>query len=66
MKILRRLGKKAHQCVMVEDDLANLKTAYKIGMKTILVSKQNKKNNFCRQAHYKNYSVEIELLDKFF
>jgi len=42
-KILRQLGKKAHQCIMVEDDLANLKTAYKIGMKTILVSKQNKK-----------------------
>lgn len=42
-KILRQLGKKAHQCVMVEDDLANLKTAYRIGMRTILVSKQNKK-----------------------
>ena len=45
-KILRRIGKKAHQCVMVEDDLANLKTAYKIGMKTILVSRQNKKTIF--------------------
>jgi putative hydrolase of the HAD superfamily len=42
-KILRQLGKKGHQCVMVEDDLANLKTAYKIGIQTILVSKQNKK-----------------------
>jgi putative hydrolase of the HAD superfamily len=31
---------------MVEDDLANLKTAYKIGMKTILVSRQNKKPIF--------------------
>jgi putative hydrolase of the HAD superfamily len=45
-KILRQLGKKAHQCVMVEDDLANLKTAYRIGMQTILVSKQNKKTIF--------------------
>jgi putative hydrolase of the HAD superfamily len=45
-KILRQIGKKAHQCVMVEDDIANLKTAYKIGMKTILVSKQNKKTIF--------------------
>ena len=31
---------------MVEDDLANLKTAHKIGMKTILVSRQNKKTAF--------------------
>jgi len=45
-KILRHLGKKAHQCVMVEDDLANLKTAHKIGMKTVLVSKKNKKTVF--------------------
>ena len=45
-KILRQLRKKAHQCVMVEDDLANLKTAHKIGMKTILVSRQNKKTIF--------------------
>ena len=45
-KILRHLGKKAYQCTMVEDDLANLKTAYKIGMKTILVSRQNKKTIF--------------------
>ena len=45
-KILRQIGKKAHQCVMVEDDLANLKTAYRIGMRTILVSKQNKKTIF--------------------
>lgn len=45
-KILRQLGKKAHQCVMVEDDLANLKTAYRIGMRTILISKQNKKTIF--------------------
>lgn len=48
-KILRRVGKKAHQCVMVEDDLANLKTAYKIGMKTILVSRLNKKTIFVRK-----------------
>ena len=45
-KILRRIGKKPAQCVMVEDDLDNLKTAYKIGMKTILVSRINKKTNF--------------------
>jgi FMN phosphatase YigB (HAD superfamily) len=31
---------------MVEDDLANLKTAHKIGMKTVLVSKKNKKTVF--------------------
>lgn len=45
-KILRRLGKKPDRCVMVEDNLANLKTAYRIGMKTILVSQQNKKAIF--------------------
>ena len=45
-KILRHLGEKPHQCTMVEDDLANLKTAHKIGMKTVLVSRQNKKTVF--------------------
>jgi putative hydrolase of the HAD superfamily len=45
-KILRHLGEKPHKCTMVEDDLANLKTAHKIGMKTILVSRQNKKTAF--------------------
>ncbi|MSQ81193.1 MAG: pyrimidine 5'-nucleotidase [Candidatus Methylopumilus sp.] len=45
-KILKKLKKRPNQCVMVEDDLANLKTAHKIGMKTILVSKQNKKTAF--------------------
>jgi putative hydrolase of the HAD superfamily len=45
-KILRHLGEKPHQCTMVEDDQANLKTAHKIGMKTVLVSRQNKKTVF--------------------
>ena len=45
-KILRHLGEKPHQCTMVEDDLANLKTAHKIGMKTVIVSRQNKKTVF--------------------
>jgi putative hydrolase of the HAD superfamily len=45
-KILSHLGEKPHQCTMVEDDLANLKTAHKIGMKTVLVSRQNKKTVF--------------------
>ncbi|QDD11283.1 pyrimidine 5'-nucleotidase [Candidatus Methylopumilus planktonicus] len=45
-KILRHLGEEPHQCTMVEDDLANLKTAHKIGMKTVLVSRQNKKTVF--------------------
>jgi putative hydrolase of the HAD superfamily len=45
-KILKQLGKRPNQCVMVEDDLANLKTAHKIGMQTILVSKLNKKTAF--------------------
>ena len=45
-KILRHLGEKPHQCTMVEDDLANLKTAHKIGMKTVLVSRQIKKTVF--------------------
>ncbi len=45
-KILRRLGKKPYKCAMVEDDLTNLKTACKIGMRTILVSKLNKKPIF--------------------
>ncbi|MEI7757443.1 MAG: pyrimidine 5'-nucleotidase [Bacteroidota bacterium] len=45
-KILKQLGKKSNQCVMVEDNLANLKTAHKIGMQTVLVSKLNKKTTY--------------------
>jgi len=45
-KILKQLGKRPNQCVMVEDDLTNLKTAHKIGMQTVLVSKLNKKTTF--------------------
>lgn len=45
-KILKQIKKKPDQCVMVEDDLANLKTAHKIGMQTVLVSKLNKRTTF--------------------
>ncbi len=38
--LLNKLKKPAHQCVMVEDNLAALQTAKRLGMTTVLVSNQ--------------------------
>jgi len=42
MRLMRRHGVRAEQCVMVEDSLENLRAAKKLGMGTVWVSAGNK------------------------
>ena len=41
MRLLKRHGMKAPQCVMVEDSLENLRTAKRLGMRTVWVNQGN-------------------------
>ena len=42
LRVLGRMGVPPEHCIMVEDDLTNLKTAKKLGMRTVWVSKARK------------------------
>lgn len=42
MRLMKKHGVKAQQCVMVEDSLENLRAAKKLGMRTVWVSRGNK------------------------
>lgn len=42
-KVLRRLGVSARRCIMVEDSVANLREAKRLGMRTIWVSQASKR-----------------------
>jgi putative hydrolase of the HAD superfamily len=46
LRLMRRHGMKAAQCVMVEDSLENLRTARKLGMRTVWVH-QGQSNEAC-------------------
>ena len=45
-QLLRAIGAKAEDCVMLEDNLPALKTAKRLGMKTVYVSKTMHKPNY--------------------
>ncbi len=53
--LLNKLGVSAQQCIMVEDNLAALRTAKRLGMKTVLVSRKLSKPT------YVNYRVNSVL-----
>ncbi len=42
MRLLKRHGVKATQCVMIEDSLENLRTAKRLGMRTVWVNSSSK------------------------
>jgi putative hydrolase of the HAD superfamily len=45
-QLLKTIKAKASDCIMLEDNLEALKTAKKLGMKTVLVSKKLHKPSF--------------------
>ena len=45
-QLLKTIKASAHNCIMLEDNLAALMTAKRLGMRTIWISKQLKKPNF--------------------
>lgn len=50
-RILRRIGVPARACVMVEDTLANLATAKRLGMATIYIQSRRLRRSRCVDRH---------------
>ncbi|MDB5807997.1 MAG: pyrimidine 5-nucleotidase [Betaproteobacteria bacterium] len=57
LKLFRRNRVRARACIMVEDTLANLKTAKKLGMSTVYVTRARGARPSCTPA-YVDYSIK--------
>lgn len=55
-KIMARQKLRAHQCVLIEDTLDNLRSAKQLGMKTVWITQYLKKANFMR-PHFVDLKV---------
>ncbi|MCD6027815.1 MAG: hypothetical protein K0R08_2334 [Solimicrobium sp.] len=56
-KILAKQKLRAHQCVLIEDTLGNLRTAKQLGMKTVWITQYLKQDACLMRAHFVDLKV---------